>query len=173
MRRPSRLARLAWLAIAGLLLAAGAPIASRAEDERAPAAAPPETIRWESTAGEVVFAHLMHSEDFGADCVACHHETSAVGLELPHPDYFDDFWIDCATCHGGSKERAALDRCATCHPERPTGPHVEMPTVKVAIHRSCWSCHEQGTGAEATGQCSFCHQQQETTAAPAAAPVTQ
>lgn len=173
MRRTSSLAPRAGLVLAGLLLAAGVPLASRAADEPAPSEAPPETIRWQSTVGEVVFAHRMHSEDFGADCVVCHHETISADLEMPHPAYFDDFWIDCTTCHGGSEGRAALERCATCHPERPTGPHVEMPTVKVAIHRSCWSCHEQGTGAEATGQCSFCHQQQETTAVPAAAPVTQ
>jgi hypothetical protein len=33
-----------------------------------------------------------------------------------------------------------------------------MPTVKVAIHRSCWSCHDRGTGSEASQQCGFCHQ---------------
>jgi hypothetical protein len=126
----------------------------------APAAAAdiPETVRWSSTVGEVVFPHLRHTEEFGAECVACHHETVAANLAVPHPSYFDDFWVDCKVCHTGSAVPAAENRCGACHPDRPSGLNQEMLTAKVAIHRSCWSCHDRGIGSEASKQCLFCHQ---------------
>lgn len=148
------------------LLALAAPLArvAHAAESAAPAE-PPETVRWESSVGDVEFAHRMHVEDLGTECVACHHETTAAALEVPHPDYFDDFWVDCATCHGG-EAKTALARCGSCHPERiASGPHVEMPTAKVAIHESCWSCHESGRGAEASASCSVCHRRPEPVAA--------
>jgi hypothetical protein len=148
-RRPP-LARLA-LAFVSLAAAWGAAAGAGA------AADPPEEIRWPSAAGEVVFAHRFHAEETGADCAACHHETVAAALAVPHPDYFDDFWVDCATCHTAAASSTA-QRCASCHPEKPTGPNVEMPTAKVAIHRSCWGCHEIGRGTDASAQCGICHQ---------------
>ena len=146
------------------LIALAAPLAMFAAQADAPAE-PPETVRWESSVGEVEFAHRMHVEDLGTECVACHHETAAAALELPHPDYFDDFWVDCSTCHGGGAERS-LARCGSCHPARTaSGPHVEMPTAKVAIHQSCWNCHEAGRGAEASASCGVCHRRPEPVAA--------
>jgi hypothetical protein len=147
-------------ALALLALAAPLALVAHAAESEAPAE-PPETVRWESSVGDVEFAHRMHVEDLGTECVVCHHETTATALEVPHPDYFDDFWVDCGTCHGG-QSRTALARCGSCHPERTaSGPHVEMPTVKVAIHRSCWSCHESGRGAEAAAGCGACHRRPE------------
>ena len=84
-----------------------------------------------------------------------------------HPDYFDGFWVDCKGCHTGGPTPAVEGKCASCHPERVSGLNQEMPTTKVAIHRSCWSCHDRGTGASATKQCGFCHQRP---ASPRAAP---
>ena len=146
----------------GLLLLAGA-VAVLAADLPSDALPPssPETIRWASSVGEVVFQHRLHTEELGAECVSCHHETVAANLELPHADYFDGFWVDCAVCHTGSATPAAAGRCVVCHPERTSGLNLEMPTVKVAIHRSCWKCHERGTGSEASSQCVFCHQRPE------------
>src|SRR5690606_16295231 len=89
------------------LLALAAPLAQVAHAaESAAPAEPPDTVRWESSVGDVEFAHRMHVEDLGTECVACHHETAAAALEVPHPDYFDDFWVDCATCHGGEAKTA-------------------------------------------------------------------
>jgi c(7)-type cytochrome triheme protein len=162
-----------------LLLLAGAAAAAPAADLTAEAPAPssptasPDTIRWASSVGEVVFQHKLHTEEFGAECVSCHHETVAASLELPHAEYFDGFWVDCAVCHTGSATPAAAGKCVVCHPERTSGQNLEMPTVKVAIHRSCWKCHDRGTGSEASTQCGFCHQRpdrpqsQTTKAAPA------
>jgi len=145
------------------LLALAVPLATYAAQGDA-SAAPPETVRWESSVGEVEFDHRMHVEDLGTECVACHHETTAADLDVPHPDYFDDFWVDCSTCHGG-EATAVVARCGSCHPERTaSGPRVEMPTVKVAIHDSCWACHESGRGAEASASCGLCHRRPETAA---------
>lgn len=140
-----------------VLLAAGAAVAAEA------AAAPqaPESVRWASSVGEVVFAHQRHAEEYGAECVSCHHETVAASLAVPHPDYFDGFWVDCKGCHTGGATPAVEKKCAACHPERVSGLNQEMPTAKVAIHRSCWGCHDRGTGSEASKQCGFCHQRPE------------
>lgn len=147
----------------GLLLAAGtAGLADAGETTPAP-----ETVRWSSSVGEVVFAHRRHTEEFGADCVSCHHETVAANLAVPHPDYFDGFWVDCKGCHTGGLTPEVASKCAACHPERVSGLNQEMPTAKVAIHRSCWGCHDRGSGSEASKQCGFCHQR------PAAAPTAQ
>jgi hypothetical protein len=160
-----------------LLLTAGAaaaPAAALTVKSSPPSSPPasPDTVRWASSVGEVVFQHKLHTEEFGAECVSCHHETVAASLELPHPDYFDGFWVDCAVCHTGSANPTAPGKCVVCHPERTSGQDLEMPTVKVAIHRSCWKCHDRGTGSEASTQCGFCHQrsqlpQSQTKAAPA------
>ena len=148
-----------WLALGLLAVTVAAPAADLPAE--APPPSSPETIRWASSVGEVVFQHRLHTEDFGAECVSCHHETVAASLELPHPDYFDGFWVDCAVCHTGSATPTAAGKCVVCHPERTSGLNLEMPTVKVAIHRSCWKCHERGTGSEASSQCGFCHQRPE------------
>ncbi len=151
-----------FLLALGLLLLAGTVAAFAADlPANAPPTSPPDTVRWASSLGEVVFQHKFHTEEVGAECVSCHHETVAASLELPHPDYFDGFWVDCAVCHTGSATPAAAGKCVVCHPVRTSGLNLEMPTVKVAIHRSCWKCHERGTGSEASNQCGFCHQRPE------------
>jgi len=172
MRVHSRVVPFAGLALALLFAAAGvapAPGASATSDEVA-AARGPETIRWPSAAGEVVFDHRMHAEDLGAECASCHHGIEAASLTLPHPGYFDDFWVNCKTCHtiDGTNPAGAVGAanagpqvCASCHPKRTARPNVEMLTAKVAIHRSCWSCHAEGRGAEASAQCNVCHQRPE------------
>jgi len=123
------------------------------------AAEPPETLRWPSSVGEVVFDHRMHVEDLEVECVACHHETVAKPLADPHPDYFEGFWVDCATCHGAATSETAggARSCSDCHPSTVHRPRVDLPTVKVAVHQSCWSCHESGRGVEASASCATCH----------------
>ena len=55
----------------GLLLLAGA-VAVLAADLPSDALPPssPETIRWASSVGEVVFQHRLHTEELGAECVS-------------------------------------------------------------------------------------------------------
>jgi len=174
MRVLSARYQLAGLALGLLLVAAGALPAAGEDTPNASAktSVVPETIRWPSVAGEVVFPHLRHAEELGAECASCHHETVAANLKVPHPDYFDDFWVDCAVCHTGATAPAVERKCEACHPARAAGLNLEMPTVKVAIHRSCWGCHDSGTGEKASNQCGFCHQRPEwPSASPSAAAV--
>lgn len=118
----------------------------------------PEVITSASSAGEVTFPHRLHYEDFEVECKTCHHEINASKLKFPHKDYFDDFWIDCKICHHESgKVTLQAQPCSKCHHSRPTDIADETLSSKVVIHKSCWECHEIGTGGEATTNCKLCH----------------
>lgn len=117
----------------------------------------PETIEFRSEIGSVEFPHRAHAEDFGVECVECHHETNAAPLELPHPHYFEDGWKECRKCHHESGSGAQARSCSACHPDAPFSVADETLSSKVVIHRSCWTCHETGRGAEASSQCGSCH----------------
>jgi hypothetical protein len=134
------------------------PTAALAED---PATSVPPNIVSPSSVGEVVFPHLKHVQEYNLECVTCHHETRAAALDMPHPQYFNDFWIDCKICHQ-SAEGAALGPapCSKCHPSSPRNVADQTVSSKVAIHRSCWVCHEPGSGEKATATCSLCHNRQ-------------
>lgn len=115
-----------------------------------------ESITSSASVGAVVFPHLYHVDELGFECSDCHHETSAAALRIPHPEYFDDFWIDCESCHQG-EDLTQPQSCGNCHaPSSEVGD--ETLSAKVVIHRSCWECHEVGTGAEASSSCAFCHE---------------
>jgi len=118
----------------------------------------PEEIISPSTAGEVFFPHLQHTEEFDVACEDCHHETNAAELNMPHDDYFDDFWIDCKICHHeGGTAKLQAQACSKCHHSSPTNIADETLSSKVAIHKNCWNCHEVGTGQEASASCQLCH----------------
>lgn len=127
-----------------------------------------DEIRTPSSAGEVVFPHLEHIDDFGIECQECHHEVNATALNMPHEKYFDDFWIECGVCHhdGDEPEQGPI-ACSSCHHERPNGVSDQTLSSKVVIHKNCWECHDIGTGADASGECSFCHSGDKTSFAPA------
>jgi len=105
--------------------------------------------------GDVPFPHERHYSDLEIECVTCHHETAAPPLQIPHADYFDDFWIDCATCH--SRKDTGQRACASCHHARPANLSDETLSAKVVVHKSCWTCHEIGTGPSASRGCRSCH----------------
>jgi len=106
-----------------------------------------------------VFDHEFHIDDAELDCVECHHETDAAALVTPHEQYFEDLWITCSTCHRGEDQIAGPQACDECHKRSPSGIADQLISVKVATHISCWECHESGTGAEASENCGFCHQE--------------
>ena len=110
-----------------------------------------------SVVGEVEFPHSLHADDLGFDCSECHHETVAAGLRTPHDEYFEDLWSECRKCHGEGAQPAAPQSCDACHHASPTSTADETLSAKVVIHRSCWACHESGTGEEASRSCGFCH----------------
>jgi hypothetical protein len=118
----------------------------------------PSIITSPSSAGEVVFPHQQHYEDFEVECKNCHHETNAAKLNMPHENYFNDFWIDCKICHhkGGSGKLQA-QACSKCHHSTPSNIADQTLSSKVVIHKNCWECHEIGTGKEASENCQICH----------------
>jgi c(7)-type cytochrome triheme protein len=128
----------------------------------------PESIVSPASVGEVVFPHRAHVDDYGFDCVECHHETRAAALATPHPGYLEDSGVDCAVCHGQSTPLAART-CSACHGSSIETVASDSLSAKVAIHRTCWKCHEPATGAEASAGCALCHARPEHAAAPAAA----
>lgn len=119
--------------------------------------APPDEVSWGGTAGEVVLPHRLHVDDLGIACGECHHETRAAALAMPHPEYFEDFWITCSTCHRTKAETEAVQKCSACHQDAPSTVADESLSTKVVVHRSCWRCHEVGTGGEASAVCASCH----------------
>ena len=123
-----------------------------------PDAATEAPARDPSAIGPAVFPHDEHAEDMEIECVECHHETSAAPLSFPHKDYFDDFWIDCTICHHESGAVALTPQgCSKCH-HSPNGDIAdETLSAKVVIHKNCWSCHDVGTGVEASSTCKDCH----------------
>ena len=136
-------------AAAVLLVTAGvaSPAVLAADDE----------IVFPSAVGEVTFPHALHADDLGFECTECHHETAAAGLRTPHDEYFGDLWVECATCHREADAPAVPQSCGGCHHASPTSTADETLSAKVVIHRSCWQCHDSGTGEEASRSCAFCH----------------
>jgi hypothetical protein len=119
-------------------------------------AMPPGEVIFESSVGDVLFPHDKH---VAMGCQLCHHQIRAAELETPHPDYMDSSWIHCRTCH--SEEAAsggAFYKCSQCHHAEPTDIADETLSAKVVTHKSCWKCHQSGTGVEASKGCGDCHQ---------------
>ena len=118
----------------------------------------PDEITMESSVGRVVLPHDIHVKDKKLKCVVCHHQIHAAELDTPHPDYLDSSGSNCQTCHGTNSEtRKKYYKCSKCHHSDPDDISDETLSSKVVIHESCWNCHEQGTGAEASKGCSDCH----------------
>jgi len=138
-------------ALMWLLLAAAIPASQAAE----PAAMPPPDVVFESSIGNVTFPHARHLK---MGCQTCHHQIKAGPLQTPHPDYLDSTWIHCDTCH--SEEAAsggAYYKCSLCHHSDPSDIADETLSSKVVTHKSCWKCHQSGTGPEASKGCGDCH----------------
>jgi hypothetical protein len=107
--------------------------------------------------GDVSFQHWLHADDLGIECTACHHETDAAALDVPHTEYFSDFWIDCEICHRPDAAPTRPQACSNCHHSSPVDIADETLSSKVVIHRRCWDCHETGTGSAASASCPACH----------------
>ena len=131
------------------------------------AASPPVEVRWPSHVGEVVFPHRLHVEDLGLECNSCHHPTRAPKLVTPHPRILAGETQGCALCHredvkpgkarsAEGKQDGRAYRCEACHGPRTTRAG-DFPGLRVALHATCGTCHEIGTGAEASASCATCH----------------
>jgi len=129
-----------------------------------PAATPglPDEITIASPAGNVVLPHDVHVKKVKLKCVECHHEIHAKELDTPHPDYMTSSRASCQTCHETNPEnRKKHYKCSRCHHSDPDDIADETLSSKVVIHKSCWKCHEAGTGVQASEGCSECHEKEE------------
>jgi len=122
----------------------------------------PDEITLESSEGYVVLPHDVHIKDVKIKCVKCHHQIRAQGLDTPHPDYLTASRVNCQTCHStDSESRNKYYKCSDCHHSDPDNIADETLSSKVVIHKSCWECHEAGTGVKASEGCSNCHVKKE------------
>ncbi len=104
-----------------------------------------------------VFDHDLHVDDLELECNECHHEAAALPFETPHKEYFEDLWITCETCHTEENLDLGPRACSDCHVRSPSGIADQTVSLKVATHRNCWSCHDSGTGLDASESCASCH----------------
>jgi hypothetical protein len=118
----------------------------------------PGEIIYESSVGNVLFPHSVHAKDQDIECTECHHQIHAGELDTPHPGYMTSSWVSCNICHNTNPENSQkYYRCSYCHHSDPDDIADETLSSKVVTHKSCWNCHETGTGVEASKGCSECH----------------
>ena len=118
----------------------------------------PGEIIYESSVGNVLFPHSVHAKDQEIECTECHHQIHAGELDTPHPGYMTSSWVSCNICHNTNPENSQkYYRCSYCHHSDPDDIADETLSSKVVTHKSCWNCHESGTGVEASKGCSECH----------------
>ena len=122
----------------------------------------PGEIIFESSVGQVHFPHGLHVEELELECIECHHQIHAVALDTPHPDYMKSSWIKCQICHEtNSAMSKKYYKCSDCHHSELENIADETLSSKVVIHKSCWTCHESGTGVTASHGCTDCHVDEE------------
>jgi Zn finger protein HypA/HybF involved in hydrogenase expression len=125
-----------------------------------PAAIPDvaDEIRMKSSLGDVVLPHDVHVKKVKLKCIECHHQIHAKELDTPHPDYLMTSRANCQTCHDTDSENGKkYYKCSRCHHSDLDDIADETLSSKVVIHKSCWKCHEAGTGAQASAGCGNCH----------------
>jgi predicted CXXCH cytochrome family protein len=89
-----------------------------------------EVIPIEARNGTVTFAHKLHAELEGVECVTCHHGWGGEGAPAP-----------CGDCHTSSSTEAPKamkahhDLCKGCHEER------EQAGEKTGPVKPCKACH--------------------------------
>jgi len=131
---------------------------SRQETPSAPPARRPRmpnVITFESALGEVHFPHRVHQK---MGCQTCHHQIHAKDLVTPHEAYLTYSWVNCHDCHNPESETdTTYYGCTRCHHTNLENIADETLSAKVVVHKSCWKCHQSGTGAAASESCRFCH----------------
>jgi len=113
----------------------------------------PETIELNLLAKlyePVILDHVLHADMY--DCSLCHHHTAAAETQ-------NEF---CSRCHKTAIDVADI-RCAACHADsyRSTDKdnkkgryHIDVPSLKGAMHLLCRNCHLQESGP---AECLDCH----------------
>jgi hypothetical protein len=145
----------------------GEAVANTKDNQALADAGTPQEVLYESSVGYVIFPHDLHVTSVDLECVECHHQIHAVKLNTPHPDYLDSSWINCQACHNPESEtNATYYKCSDCHQTDLNDIADETLSSKVVVHKNCWSCHETGTGVEASKGCTDCHVKEEKQSSP-------
>lgn len=118
----------------------------------------PDQVTFISSVGDVFFDHNLHVRDLETECTECHHQIHASVLDTPHESYLESSWINCEICHTANPEiKEDYFKCSSCHQSDVDNIADETLSSKVVVHKSCWSCHESGTGVTASHGCKDCH----------------
>jgi hypothetical protein len=84
----------------------------------------PVRIMFQNKAGKVFFTHQMHTDDYGSDCVDCHHNLED-----------DDETYNCSECHEETGDE-------------------DFPGRADSFHRQCQGCHDDyGAGPVECNSC--------------------
>lgn len=127
----------------------------------------PARVVLDNSGGRVIFSHAAHAEDYGYECVDCHHD---------EVEDVESFPADCGSCHPkavdekfAKEHKSAFpsdEYCIRCHFDVPgeTIPEDDRPykdmilTRADAFHGQCMGCHEaEFAGPFGEDSCSTCH----------------
>ncbi len=91
----------------------------------------------------------------GADsCASCHHMEFEPKVKWDHAAHVDDYELDCYSCHHDDTNiEPEPQNCANCHES--TGDEA-MPSLRIAVHTKCQSCHGDMYEEKVAG-CASCH----------------
>lgn len=115
-----------------------------------PVQQPDEPVRvvYKSLAGDVVFDHGQHAENY--DCTVCHHHGET------------DEFMACDKCHGAKTPAVVPSVCAGCHPlsEDDQDAYAEHHAVleDEPGQWACKDCHQLGKDGQVPVSCSQCHE---------------
>lgn len=77
----------------------------------------PVRLMFQNAAGQVLFTHTLHIEDYGLSCLDCHHNIE------------DDEVYNCSECHEATGDESFPSRtdafhiqCQGCHEDQGAGP---------------------------------------------------
>ena len=92
----------------------------------------PTRVLLENIGGKVIFSHKMHAENYGFDCVDCHHESSDPQKGV----------LKCGVCHGAIPTNAELAEIGKDGDgTKPLGNMPYHDTSIVTDKKACLTCH--------------------------------
>ena len=123
-----------------------------------------------AAASHVIFRHRKHVNQFGLNCVDCHHESSCARChtkvtEAVKPRTVAEHHRPCLRCHktdmDGANQNARCERChwKTDQPKPQPFDHADIgwPLGKYHESRTCRECHLRVPFVELDRNCNACH----------------
>jgi len=102
----------------------------------------------------VIFDHQTHSDMY--DCSSCHHHTAGTGTQSKtcrkcHGTSGAEGDVSCSGCH---KKTLAVHLLAKKETQDTAIYHIDIPSLKGALHLQCLECHRSENGPT---DCQECH----------------